>query len=670
MSRRKTDAFVRLSQTWTIVYMDHLTATAMHEALALDGAVNESKAMSGGEVVRQPPQGKLPVLALSALGIVFGDIGTSPLYTFKTILGTAEKSPDAAAVLGALSLVLWTLFIITTVKYVLFAMRVDNDGEGGILALMALLGVKKQNRPTIVAVGLFGAALIYGDGAITPAISVLSALEGLNMATSALQPYVVPAAVVILLVLFAIQSRGTAAIGQLFGPVMLIWFVVIAVLGLLGVAKHPSVFAALNPLYGLSYLFSNGATGFLVLGAVFLCVTGAEALYADMGHFGSGPIKLAWFAVVFPSLILNYAGQAALVLGGAPTDGNIFFRLCPEILLLPLILLATIATIIASQSIITGAFSMTRQAIQLGWLPRLRIKQTSSEGYGQIYVGVVNWLLMIVTVGLTVGFGKSDNLASAYGIAVSLTMLMTSALLFIAMREIWGWSLLAAGCVAAFFMTVDGAFFLANLTKIAEGGYVPLILALTVYGVMWIWHRGAAAVSMRMHEALIPVPEFMAKAAAANVPRVPGTAVFPTRTERDTPPVMIWHVKHNRALHEHLVVLRVDILSVPWVAPANRLSIVEVVPNFWRAEARFGFMERPHIPELLASSKSLGCTVDLADVTYYVGHETVIRREDGKGLPGWQERFFAVMERNAEHVSDFFSLPSDQVVEIGRQVAI
>ena len=307
---------------------------------------------------------------------------------------------------------------------------------------------------------------------------------------------------------------------------MLIWFVTIAVLGLMGIAKHPSVFAALNPAYGLSYLFSDGATGFLVLGAVFLCVTGAEALYADMGHFGSRPIKLAWFAVVFPSLILNYAGQAALVLEGAPTDGNIFFRLCPEMLLLPLILLATVATIIASQSIITGAFSMTRQAIQLGWLPRLRIKQTSSEGYGQIYVGVVNWLLMIVTVGLTVGFGKSDNLASAYGIAVSLTMLMTSALLFIAMREIWGWSLLAAGSVAAFFLTVDGAFFLANLTKIAEGGYVPLILAIAVYGVMWIWHRGAAAVSMRMHEALIPVPEFMAKIAAENVPRVPGTAVF------------------------------------------------------------------------------------------------------------------------------------------------
>jgi KUP system potassium uptake protein len=619
---------------------------------------------------RRAPQGKLPLLGLSALGIVFGDIGTSPLYTFKTILGAAESGSAASTVLGALSLVLWTLFIITTVKYVSFAMRVDNDGEGGILALMALLGVKKQHRPTIVAVGLFGAALIYGDGAITPAISVLSALEGLNMAAPALQPYVVPAAVAILLALFAIQSQGTATIGRFFGPVMLVWFLSMAAMGISGIAQHPAVLAALNPVYGLSYLFSNGATGFLVLGAVFLCVTGAEALYADMGHFGRTPIKLAWFAIVFPSLILNYAGQAALVLEGAPTDGNIFFRLCPAVLLIPLIVLATVATIIASQSIITGAFSMTRQAIQLGWLPRLRIKQTSSEGYGQIYVGVVNWLLMIVTVGLTIGFGKSDNLAAAYGIAVSLTMLMTSALLFIAMREIWGWSLLAAGSVAAFFLVIDGAFFLANLTKIAEGGYVPLTLAILVYGVMWIWHRGAAAISVRMHEALIPVPEFMARIAAKNIPRVPGTAVFLTRTERDTPPVMVWHVRHNRALHEHLFVLRVEILSVPWIASRDRMTIENVAPNYWRAYARFGFMERPHIPELLATSKALGCTIDLDDVTYYVGHETVVGREDGLGLPAWQERIFAVMERNAIHVSDFFHLLSDQVVEIGRQISI
>jgi KUP system potassium uptake protein len=573
-------------------------------------------------------------------------------------------------ILGSLSLVLWTLFIITTVKYVSFAMRVDNDGEGGILALMALLGVKKQHRPTIVAVGLFGAALIYGDGAITPAISVLSALEGLEIATPVLQPYIVPAAVAILLALFAIQSRGTSAIGHLFGPVMLIWFLAIAAMGVWGVVHHPTVFAAINPAYGLSYLFSNGATGFLVLGAVFLCVTGAEALYADMGHFGSRPIKLAWFAIVFPSLILNYAGQAALVLEGAPTGDNIFYRLCPDWLLLPVIALATVATIIASQSIITGAFSMTRQAIQLGWLPRLQIDQTSSEGYGQIYVGMVNWLLMIATVGLTVGFGKSDNLASAYGIAVSLTMLMTSALLFIAMREVWGWSPWAAGAVAAFFLVIDGAFFLANLTKITEGGYVPLMLAIGVYCVMWIWHRGAAAVSARMHRTLIPVPEFMTAVAAKHIARVPGTAVFLTRTERDTPPVMAWHVRHNRALHEHLFVLRVEILPVPWVSPRNRITVSEVAPNYWRAEARYGFMERPHIPQLLTISKAQGANINLDDVTYYVGHETVVGRRDGMGLPSWQERLFVLMERNAVHVSDFFSLPNDQVFEIGRVVAI
>jgi KUP system potassium uptake protein len=624
---------------------------------------------SSSEKLERSAQGSLPILGLSALGIVFGDIGTSPLYTFKTILGTTS-TPDAGVVLGSLSLVLWTLFIITTVKYVSFAMRVDNDGEGGILALMALLGVKKQQRPSIVAVGLFGAALIYGDGAITPAISVLSALEGLDMATPAFHPYIVPMAVAILLALFAIQSQGTAKIGHFFGPIMLLWFGAMALMGISGIVQHPSVFAAINPVHGLSFLFSHGATGFLVLGAVFLCVTGAEALYADMGHFGRRPIRLAWFAIVFPSLILNYAGQAALVLEGAPTDGNIFFRLCPASLLIPLIVLATVATIIASQSIITGAFSMTRQAIQLGWLPRLRIKQTSSEGYGQIYVGTVNFLLMVVTIGLTIGFGKSDNLAAAYGIAVSLTMLMTSALLFIAMREVWGWSLWAAGSIAACFLVIDSAFFLANLTKIAEGGYVPLLLAISVYAVMWIWHRGAIAVMNRMHESLTPVPEFMQGIQSNNVPRVPGTAVFLTRTEKDTPPVMIWHVKHNRALHEHLFVLRVEILSVPWLASAQRIALTEVAPNFWRAEARYGFMERPHIPQLLTTSRSLGCTVDLDDVTYYVGHETVVSRDDGKGLPVWQERWFALMERNAIHVSDFFSLPTDQVVEIGRQISI
>jgi KUP system potassium uptake protein len=497
----------------------------------------------------------LPVLGLAALGIVFGDIGTSPLYTFKTVLDLTGAKPDAVAILGSLSLILWTLIIVTSVKYVGFAMRVDNDGEGGILALMSLLGVKNQHRPAIVAVGLFGAALIYGDGAITPAISVLSALEGFEQAAPGLTPYVLPAAVVILVALFAIQPQGTARIGRAFGPVMLTWFVVMAVLGIYGILQHPTILAAIDPLYGLQYLFSGGLTSFLVLGGVFLCVTGAEALYADMGHFGPTPIRLAWNCVVLPSLVLNYAGQAALVLEGAPTDGNIFYRLCPAPLLMPLIVLATVATIIASQSIITGAFSMTRQAIQLGWMPRLGIKQTSSEGYGQIYVGVVNWLLMIVTLGLTLGFGKSDNLAAAYGIAVSLTMLMTSALLFIAMREIWKWSLLAAGAVAGAFLVVDAAFFAANLAKVFDGGYVPLLLAAAVYGVMWIWHRGANAVHARILETFTPIDPFLAKVQSGAIPRVPGAAVFFTRTAQGAPPVMIWHVKHNRALHEFVLVL-------------------------------------------------------------------------------------------------------------------
>jgi KUP system potassium uptake protein len=612
----------------------------------------------------------LPLAGLSALGIVFGDIGTSPLYTLKTVLALAGENPDSAVTLGALSLVIWTLIVVTTIKYVSVAMRVDNDGEGGILALMALLGVKRERRPVIVAVGLFGAALIYGDGAITPAISVLSALEGLNIATPAVQPYIVPAAVAILIGLFAIQPQGTARIGRAFGPIMALWFLSIAVLGIWGIAQRPAVLLAIDPRYGLNYLFSGGSGSFLVLGGVFLCVTGAEALYADMGHFGARPIRLAWSALVFPSLVLNYAGQAALVLQGEPTSGNIFFRLCPSALLIPLVLLATSATIIASQSIITGAFSMTRQAIQLGWLPRLRITQTSAEGYGQIYVGFVNWLLMIVTVSLTIVFGKSDNLAAAYGIAVSATMLMTSVLLFIAMREIWRWSVPTAGALAGAFLIVDAAFFTANLTKIAEGGYVPLLLAGCVYFVMVVWHIGAAAVAERLHETVVPIGDFMAKIREGRVPRVPGTAVFLTRTQRDAPPVMVWHLKKNRALHERLFVLTVETESVPRVRGAGRITFKEIAPNFWRACARYGFMERPDVPALLHEANTHGCNVTLDDVTYYAGHETIVHREDRKGLPRWLENLFAFMERNSVHVSDFFRLPPDSVVEIGRQVSI
>jgi KUP system potassium uptake protein len=613
--------------------------------------------------------GSIAALGFASLGVVFGDIGTSPLYTLKTVLDlTGGATPSA--VLGVLSLIVWTLIAIVSIKYVTIAMRVDNDGEGGILALMALLGVKRQNRPAIVALGLFGAALIYGDGAITPAISVLSALEGLTIAAPGLGPYVVPLAVAILIVLFAVQSQGTARIGRTFGPVMAAWFVTLALLGVSGIAKHPAVLLGLDPRYAISYLLHDGFKAFAILGSVFLCVTGAEALYADMGHFGATPIRIAWSAIVFPSLVLNYAGQAAIVLADGVTADNIFYRLCPAPLLVPMIVLATVATVIASQSIITGAFSMTRQAIQLGWFPRLNITQTSAEGYGQIYVAPVNWLLMVVTIALAIGFGKSDNLAAAYGIAVSATMLMTSALLLIAMREIWQWNLFASIGLAGIFLLIDTAFFISNSLKITQGGYVPLALAGAVYLIMWIWHRGAAAVTERIHANLIPIDTFMAKLEADRVPRVPGTAVFLTRAMRDTPPLLAWHVRHNRALQAQVLAITTQIESVPWIDDEKRATVAQEAPGFWRARVRYGFMERPDTPHLLAQLKERGCTIDLADVTYYVGHETVTRRRDGGGLPRWQEEPFAFMERNASQVTDYFNLPSDQVVEIGRQIAI
>jgi KUP system potassium uptake protein len=617
------------------------------------------------------PEGGVSAMAMSALGVVFGDIGTSPLYTLKTVLGVnSAHAADRAAALGSLSLIVWTLIIITTIKYVSVAMRVDNHGEGGIMALMALLGGRKKKRTVIVAVGLFGAALIYGDGAITPAISVLSALEGLSILTTSFDPYIVPMTVAVLVLLFLVQPRGTERIGKMFGPIMAVWFVSIGVLGIWGIAQNPSVLVALNPAFGVRYLFSGGATSFLVLGAVFLCVTGAEALYADMGHFGRRPIQIAWSLIVFPCLVLNYAGQTALVLNGSPIGENIFYALCPKILIGPFVLLATVATIIASQAIITGAFSMTRQAIQLGWLPRLRITQTSALGYGQIYVGTVNWLMMIVTIALTLIFRKSDNLAAAYGIAVSATMLMTSVLLFIAMREHLRWSLPLSAAVAGCFIVVDSTFLIANSAKIAEGGYVPLALAACVYGMMWVWHSGRVAVSQALTSKYIPIDEFMANLTEKGIPRVPGTAVFLTRSKRGVPPVMAWHVKQNRALHERIMVMNVSIEPMPWVRQEDRLHFVKEAPNFWRAIAYFGFMERPEIPPILSEARDKGCNLLLDDVTYYVGRETIVSREDGKGLPKWQEGLFAVMEKNAAQVTDFFRLPVAQVVEIGRQVAI
>ena len=615
-------------------------------------------------------QTNMTLLTGGALGVVFGDIGTSPLYTLKTVLLLSGDAPSVDVILGLLSLIFWALVIVTSLKYAMLAMRIDNHGEGGILALMALLVRNHSHRPAVIFAALFGAALIYGDGAITPAISVLSALEGLKIILPESTPFILPGTVAILVTLFAIQPLGTSRIGKVFGPIMGLWFAVIAALGILGIAQYPAVLMAVNPLYGIRFLFSNGLVSFMVLGGVFLCVTGAEALYADMGHFGKKPIWIAWFGIVFPSLLLNYAGQAALILSGADITQNIFFRLCPPVMQIPLVILATLATIIASQAIISGAFSMTRQAMQLGWLPRLHVKQTTEESYGQIYISSINGLLMAVTVFLAVFFKSSENLAAAYGIAVSLTMIMTSGLLFISMREVWRWSLPQSLLVAGIFTTVDLSFLIANMAKVQDGGYIPLLLATAVYAVMLIWHRGTRAVVRTLHERNIPVADFLADITARDIPRIPGTAVFLTRTQDGTPPVLKWHVKRNGSLHEHVLALSIVIENVPRVAASERLTVVKLYPGFWRATARYGFMQRPNIPQLLRYQEIQLCQLDLDDVTYYMGHETIVKREGGSGLPAWQRNIFAVIVRNSTHVTDYYYLPRDQVVEINRQVPI
>jgi len=467
-----------------------------------------------------------------------------------------------------------------------------------------------------------------------------------------------------------VQPLGTARIGKMFGPIMLLWFLTIGLLGLWGVVLHPGVIRALNPLWGVDYLVHGGRTGFLVLGGVFLCVTGAEALYADMGHVGARPIRLAWYGLVLPALVLNYAGQAGIVLDGKAGDGNIFFMLCPPAGLLALILLSTVATIIASQSIITGAFSMTRQAIQLGWCPRLKITQTSAEGYGQIYVGTINWMMMVLTIALALGFRKSDNLAAAYGIAVSLTMLLTSCLLFVAMREIWNWRLPAALAVAGSFAFIDAGFVAANSLKILEGGWIPLALAAMVYGLMLTWHRGVEGIMASLPAKQVPVVQFLGDITAAGVARVPGTAVFLTRTLTDTPPMMVWHVKNNRALHRVLVALSVQVLPVPWVEDAKRVDVELVAENFWRLTATYGFMEQPDLPAVIAAAHRVGCNLNLDDVIYYVGHETVVHRTDGQGMVWWREAIFSFMMRNSAQAVEFFRLPREGVVEIGRQIEV
>ncbi|HEY5300479.1 MAG TPA: KUP/HAK/KT family potassium transporter [Acetobacteraceae bacterium] len=610
--------------------------------------------------------------ALAALGIVYGDLGTSPLYTLQTVVEDAGGKVDAAAALGILSLIFWALIITISVKYCLFVMRADNHGEGGILALMSLLRPGAGRAAAIlVAMGLFGAALIYGDGIITPAISVLSALEGVNVATDALKPYVMPCAVVILLALFAAQSIGTARIGRIFGPVMIAWFVVIGVIGLIAILRHPAVLAAVNPTHALGFLARHGWSSFAVLGGVFLALTGGEAMYADMGHIGRNPIRLAWYCVVLPALLLSYAGQIAMLTAdGSVPQGNPFFLIVPGWALYPVVALATVATIIASQAIITGAFSLTRQAVQLGWLPGLDIRQTSDREYGQIYVPFVNWTMMVLTLALTVGFASSARLAGAYGTAVSTTMLLTTVLLYAAMREVWGWSALVAIPVAGLFLVVDLAFFAANLLKIRDGGWIPLLLGLVLFLVMTTWRRGTDALQRRLSALTEKRSSFVARLKEGRIPRVPGTAVFLSRNPLPVPPLLVRHVNDLGALAESVVTLTVRFERVPRIADAERLKVEAVGEGIWNVTVRFGFVEIPNLPRALEAARGHGCEIDIEHAIYFGGHDEVVRSPRDRLLPGWRRVMFAFMYRNAVHTVDRFDLPRDRFLELGRQLEL
>jgi KUP system potassium uptake protein len=608
-------------------------------------------------------------MALGALGVVYGDIGTSPLYTFKTALQWAGGEATAEAALGMLSLIVWTLIITTSVKYVAIVMRADNDGEGGILALMSLLGIKHGERAGVIAIGILGAALLYGDGAITPAISVLSALEGLKAPLPSFAPHVMPLSVVILVVLFALQPQGTARIGRLFGPMMTLWFTTIGVLGLFGILSQPDVlWAALDPRYGLDYVFGHGLTGFLVLGGVFLCATGAEALYADMGHFGPQPIRVAWYSLVLPSLLLNYAGQAAVVVaGGLDADANPFFELCPPMLQVPLVGLATAATIIASQAIISGTFSMTRQAIQLGLCPRLHITQTSSEGYGQIYVGFVNWVLMGLTLALAVSFRSSDNLAAAFGIAVALTMLLTSLLMFLAMREVWGWSLPLSIAVAGLFVAVDLSFVAANMMKVLEGGWVPLLVGATLFFAMSTWHQGRNALREKLERDTLPLDTFIAS--VHSKARVAGTAVYLTSRVDVVPVPLLHNLKHNKVLHQRIVLLHVVTQNIPRVAPEKRVDLVHLGDDFHSIVAHYGFMQHPNVPRVLERCGTKDLQFDMMETSFFVGRVTLVPERRSR-FGAIRCKLFEAMHRNALPATEFFRIPPNRVIELGSQVEI
>ena len=618
--------------------------------------------------------GALAALSLAALGVVYGDIGTSPIYAMRESLhGVHGVAPSADNVLGLLSLIFWALVVVISVKYLGFVMRADNGGEGGMIALTALVTPTtprgRRRHRVLVLLGLFGASLLYGDGMITPAISVLSAVEGLEVVTPVFQPYVIPITIVILVGLFAVQSHGTARIGSIFGPVMLLWFLTLGTLGAVQVVQHPAVLAALSPHHAVRFFAFNGTHGLVVLGSVFLVVTGGEALYADMGHFGARPIRLSWFALVLPMLLLNYYGQGAMVIADPAAAEHPFFRLAPSWALIPLVALSTLATVIASQAVISGAFSLTRQAVQLGYLPRLDIEHTSKTAIGQIYIPGLNRVLMIACIGLVLGFRSSSRLAAAYGVAVTTDMVLTSVLFFVVARKRWNWSLPASAALVAGFLAVDLSFWGASLLKIPSGGWFPLVIAVVVFTLMTTWSTGRAILAERLAERTLSMQQLLTEMQTTPPLRVPGTAIYLARNADMVPHALLQNLRHNGIIHERVIVLALMTEGSARVPDAERVQVEEIAPGMHRVVGRFGFAEDPDVPRLLGELASAGLTIDPAQSSFFLGRETLYATTR-PGMAIWRERLFTIMARNARRATAYFKLPRERVCEIGAEIEL
>jgi KUP system potassium uptake protein len=614
-------------------------------------------------------------LALLALGVVYGDIGTSPLYAVKETFNPEHGIPlNAANIVGGLSTLFWILMIVVSLKYVLLVMRADNRGEGGIMALLALATASVKDRPQwtgpLLAIGVFGAALFYGDAVLTPAISVLSAIEGLEVGTAAFKPYIVPLATGILVGLFLIQRHGSGVVGLLFGPVCALWFASLAAVGSWNILQQPAILAALNPVHALRFVTGHGFASFVVLGSVLLAITGAEALYADMGHFGRRAVRIAWFGLVAPSLVLNYFGQGALLIGNPKALENPFYLSYPDWALYPMIALATAATVIASQATISGAYSMTRQAIQLGYLPRMEIRHTSAKTIGQIYVPAVNWILLAVVAAAVVGFGSSTRLANAYGVAVMGTMLATTALTFFVIRYGWGYPLWLCLLATGFFLVIDATLFGAALLKIHDGGWFPLALGAAVFIVMATWRRGRAILAERLRQDSVPLEPFLKSLAADRVQRAPGTAVLLTAAPEVTPHALLHSLKHYKTAHERLVFLTVEFRDVPWVPFEERVVCERLGSDCWRVRARYGFMNSPDVPLALDLCRAQGLVIEPMETSFFLSRQTIVPVDAPGGMLFWRERLFAAMARNAGNAASYFNIPDNRVIELGTRVQI